>query len=191
MFLLIDNYDSFTYNLVQYFSELVEVKVVRNDALTISQIRALKPDAIILSPGPSNPDDAGICLQIVNELAGEIPIIGVCLGHQVVGQAYGANIIHGKEPVHGKPFLVEHDGLGIFEAIENPTEVGRYHSLIVDEQSLPSHLVVTARTLDGTVMGLRDAEKRIETVQFHPESVLTPMGKQMVANAVKGVLKHE
>lgn len=187
MFLLIDNYDSFTYNLVQYFSEFVDVKVVRNDEVTVADIVALEPDAIILSPGPSNPDDAGISLEVVEKLRGVIPIIGVCLGHQIVGQAYGAQIVKGSAPVHGKPFSVEHDGQGFFEGIATPTEVGRYHSLVVDEATLPEGLVVTARTQDGVVMGLRDVMRKVETVQFHPESVLTPFGKKMIENAVKGV----
>lgn len=187
MFLLIDNYDSFTYNLVQYFSEFVEVKVVRNDELTVSQIVALNPAAIILSPGPSNPDDAGVSLEVVEKLRGVIPIIGVCLGHQIVGQAYGAHIVKGEEPVHGKPFKVIHDGQGMFKGIASPTEVGRYHSLIVDESTLPEGLRVTARTEDGVVMGLRDAKRNVETVQFHPESVMTTFGKKMVENVVKGV----
>ena len=188
MFLLIDNYDSFTYNLVQYFAEFTEVQVVRNDELTVADILALEPDAIVLSPGPSNPDEAGISLEVVEKLRGEIPIIGVCLGHQIVGQAYGANVVKGAEPVHGKQFLVEHDGTGMFEGIESPTEVGRYHSLVVEESTLPAELVVTARTLDGVVMGLRDELCHVETVQFHPESVLTPAGKKMIENAVKGVV---
>lgn len=188
MFLLIDNYDSFTYNLVQYFSEFVDVKVVRNDALTVAEIEALEPAAIILSPGPSNPDAAGVSLEVVEKLRGVVPIIGVCLGHQIVGQAYGARVVKGEEPVHGKPFAVVHDGRGFFEGIASPTEVGRYHSLIVEEATLPDGLEVTARTEDGVVMGLRDAKRNVETVQFHPESVLTPFGKKMIENVVKGVL---
>lgn len=191
MFLLIDNYDSFTYNLVQYFSEFVEVKVVRNDELSVEDIVALNPDAIILSPGPSNPDHAGVSLQVVEQLSGIFPIIGVCLGHQIVGQAYGARVVKGREPVHGKPFIIKHDGRGFFNGIISPTEVGRYHSLIIDEATLPEELEVTARTEDGIVMGLRDSIRNVETVQFHPESVLTPFGKKMIENAVKGVLKGE
>lgn len=190
MFLLIDNYDSFTYNLVQYFSEFVDVKVVRNDEVTVEEIKEIGPAAIILSPGPSNPDDAGVSLAVVEKLRGVIPIIGVCLGHQIVGQAYGAQIVKGSAPVHGKPFSVEHDGRGFFEGITSPTEVGRYHSLVVDEATLPEGLVVTARTQDGVVMGLRDAVCHVETVQFHPESILTPFGKKMIENVVKGVLAH-
>lgn len=189
MFLMIDNYDSFTYNLVQYFSEFVDVKVMRNDELTVADIVALRPDAIILSPGPSNPDDAGVSLEVVENLRGVIPIIGVCLGHQIVGQAYGASIVRGAEPVHGKPFQIVHDGRGFFEGIDSPTEVGRYHSLVVDKKTLPLGLEVTAMTKEGVVMGLRDVERNIETVQFHPESVLTPFGKKMIENAVKGVLR--
>lgn len=188
MFLLIDHYDSFTYNLVQYFSEFVEVQVVRQDAVTIEGIMKLNPQAIILSPGPSNPDDAGISLAVVQQLRGMIPIIGVCLGHQIVGQAYGARVTKGEQPVHGKPFEIEHDGQGMFAGIVSPTTVGRYHSLIVEEATLPQELTVTARTQDGVIMGLRDAARLVETVQFHPESVLTPAGKKMIENAVKAVL---
>ena len=188
MFLMIDNYDSFTYNLVQYFSEMIDVKVVRNDEVSIEDIQQLKPQAIILSPGPSNPNDAGICLQVVSAFKGVIPIFGVCLGHQIIAQAYGANVIKGTAPVHGKSFDIEHDGLGVFQHIASPTKVGRYHSLVVDESTLPPNLKVTAKTADGVVMAMRDEVHQIETVQFHPESVLTPYGKLMVQNFVKGVL---
>lgn len=189
MFLMIDNYDSFTYNLVQYFTENVEVKVVRNDEISIEDIKELKPKAIILSPGPSNPDNAGICLQVVKTFKGIIPIFGVCLGHQIIAQAYGGNVIKGTAPVHGKSYDIEHDGLGVFQYIVSPTKVGRYHSLVVDESTLPPHLKVTAKTVCGVVMAMRDEVNQIETVQFHPESVLTEYGKQMIHNFVKGVLK--
>lgn len=191
MFLMIDNYDSFTYNLVQYFTENVEVKVVRNDEISIEDIKELKPKAIILSPGPSNPDNAGICLQVVKTFKGIIPIFGVCLGHQIIAQAYGGNVIKGTAPVHGKSYDIEHDGLGVFQYIASPTKVGRYHSLVVDESTLPPHLKVTAKTVCGVVMAMRDEVNQIETVQFHPESVLTEYGKQMIHNFVKGVLKDE
>lgn len=191
MILLIDNYDSFSYNLVQYFSSFTDVQVVRNDAITIEEIRALGPRAIVLSPGPSNPNDAGICLAVVRELAGAFPIFGVCLGQQILAQAFGASIIKALAPVHGKQFVMTHDEQGVFANIQSPTPIGRYHSLMIDEATLPAELFVTARTADGVVMGIRHATLPLEAVQFHPESILTPAGKQMIENFVKEVLRHD
>lgn len=188
MILLIDNYDSFSYNLVQYFSSFTEIQVVRNDAITIDAIRTLRPRAIVLSPGPSNPDEAGICLQVVQQLAGEFPILGVCLGQQVIAQAFGARIVKAPTPVHGKQFFMTHDAKGLFAGIKSPTAIGRYHSLMIDRRTLPSHLCITATSTDDVIMGIRDAQQRIEAVQFHPESILTPDGKRMIENFVKEVL---
>ena len=188
MFLLIDNYDSFSYNLVQYFSSFTDVRVVRNDDMTIEEIRALKPRAIILSPGPSTPDDAGICLRVVRELAGEFPILGVCLGQQIIAQAFGARIGKAPTPVHGKQFTITHDAQGVFKNISSPTMVGRYHSLTIDEQTLPVALTVTAKSSDGVIMGIRHKTLPLEAVQFHPESILTPEGKRMIENFVTEVL---
>lgn len=189
MFLLIDNYDSFSYNLVQYFSSFTAINVVRNNEITIEEIRELKPDAIILSPGPSNPDDAGICLNVVRELADVFPIFGVCLGQQIIAQAFGAQIVKAPAPVHGKQFSMIHDEQGVFTAIPSPTQIGRYHSLMIDESTLPEELVVTAKSADGVIMGIRHSTLPLEAVQFHPESILTPEGKRMIENFVKEVAK--
>lgn len=187
MILLIDNYDSFSYNLVQYFSSFTDIHVVRNDAVTIKDIRTLNPRAIVLSPGPSNPDDAGICLDIVRELAGVFPIFGVCLGQQIIAQALGANIVKAPTPVHGKQFVMTHDAQGVFAHIPSPTQIGRYHSLMIDEATLPNELVITAKSADGVIMGIRHRTLPLEAVQFHPESILTPEGKQMIENFVREV----
>lgn len=187
MILLVDNYDSFSYNLAQYFSSFTEVQVVRNDAITIEEIHALQPKAIVLSPGPSNPDDAGICLEIVHKLAGIFPIFGVCLGQQILAQAFGARIVKAPTPVHGKQFSVTHDALGVFAHISSPTSVGRYHSLMIDEASLPQELLITAKSSDSVIMGIRHKTLPLEAVQFHPESVLTPEGKRMIKNFVEEV----
>lgn len=190
MILIIDNYDSFTYNLVQYIRAHEPVKVVKNDAITVAEIEALAPTAIVLSPGPSNPDYAGISLEIVRKLHDRFPILGVCLGHQIVAQAFGARIVKGREPVHGKQFELYHDGKGLYENIASSTKIGRYHSLIVEEASLPECLEVTSRTADSTIMGLRHKNGLVETVQFHPESILTEDGKAMIVNFLKGVARH-
>lgn len=188
MLLMIDNYDSFTYNLVQYFGELgTEVKVVRNDAITLDEVKALDPDQIVLSPGPCTPNEAGISLQIIRELAGVKPILGVCLGHQAIGQAFGGDVIHAREIMHGKTSPVYHQDRGVFRQLENPLEATRYHSLVVDKTTLPDCFEVTAWTQldDGSldeIMGLRHKTLPVEGVQFHPESILTRQGHQLLKN---------
>ena len=190
MLLMIDNYDSFTYNLVQYLGELGEaVKVIRNDDLTIGQIRALKPDRIVISPGPGTPDDAGVSLQVIADLASEVPILGVCLGHQSLGQAFGGKVIRAKRIMHGKTSMIYHANVGVFRGLPNPFEATRYHSLVVEQTSLPDALEVTAWTCndDGSVeeiMGLKHRALGVEGVQFHPESILTAEGKNLLRNFV-------
>jgi len=182
MLLVIDNYDSFVFNLSRYAQELgYETLVVRNDKINVAQIQALTPEAIILSPGPCDPERAGICLDVVRELGPTVPILGVCLGHQVIAAAYGAQIVRG-EPVHGRTGWVHHDECGIFAGLPNPFEAARYHSLIVSPPSVPDSLEVTAALVDGTIMALRHRQHRVVGVQFHPESVLTRHGHQLLAN---------
>ena len=186
MVLVIDNYDSFTYNLVQYLGEIGQEPVVlRNDQLSIKDVEALRPSRIVISPGPGRPDDAGISLSLLKHFAGRLPILGVCLGHQAIAQAAGATIVRAKQVVHGKSSLVYHDGSTIFHGIQLPFAAGRYHSLVVDPATLPSHLEVSAKTSDGTIMGIRDRERLMEGVQFHPESILTPAGKSILSNFLK------
>ncbi|HEY5251695.1 MAG TPA: aminodeoxychorismate/anthranilate synthase component II [Acidimicrobiales bacterium] len=181
--LLIDNYDSFTYNLVQALGELgADPIVFRNDAIDIAGIRAEKPDAVIISPGPGRPEQSGVSLAVVAELGGEIPLLGVCLGHQCIGQAFGAEVVRAPELMHGKTSAISHTGTGIFTGLPNPFEATRYHSLILDRASIPDILEITAETADGVVMGLRHRELAIEGVQFHPESILTPRGPQLLGN---------
>ena len=190
MLLVIDNYDSFTYNLVQYFGELAaqhplaaELRVERNDALSIAQISALKPDAILLSPGPGDPDQAGVCLDVLRQLSPQIPTLGVCLGHQALAQAYGGRIVRAPELMHGKTSPVQHRGEGVFAGLPQPLTATRYHSLIAERSSLPACLEVTAELEDGTVMGLRHRDHHhLQGVQFHPESVLTEAGHNLLAN---------
>ena len=190
MLLVIDNYDSFTYNLVQYFGELAaqhplasDLRVERNDALTIEEISALKPDAILLSPGPGDPDQAGVCLDVLKQLSPQIPTLGVCLGHQALAQAYGGRIIRASELMHGKTSPVHHRGEGVFAGLPQPLTATRYHSLIAERSSLPECLEVTAELADGTVMGLRHRDHHhLQGVQFHPESVLTEAGHNLLAN---------
>jgi anthranilate synthase component II len=188
MLLMIDNYDSFTYNLVQYFGELGEtVKVIRNDDLDVAQIRALQPDRIVISPGPGTPDDAGVSLDLLTKLAGEIPILGVCLGHQSLGQAFGGKVIRAQRIMHGKTSMIHHANTGVFRNLPNPFEATRYHSLVVEQSSLPDCLEVTAWTQneDGSreeIMGLKHRELGVEGVQFHPESILTAEGKNLLRN---------
>ena len=186
MVFVLDNYDSFTYNLVQYLGELgAEVVVRRNDELTVEEVEALKPERILLSPGPCTPGEAGILVPLIRHMAGKAPIFGVCLGHQAIGEAFGGQVVRAHHLMHGKTSPVEHDGKGIFKGLASPLTCTRYHSLIVAEDSLPADLVVTARTTepDGTViMGLRHRRLPIEGVQFHPESVLTDGGHQMIRN---------
>jgi anthranilate synthase/aminodeoxychorismate synthase-like glutamine amidotransferase len=188
MVFVLDNYDSFTYNLVQYLGELgAEVEVHRNDELTVGEVEALHPDRILLSPGPCTPSEAGILVPLIRHMAGKVPIFGVCLGHQAIGAAFGGQVVHARHLMHGKTSPVEHDGKGIFAGLDSPLTCTRYHSLIVDEKSLPAVLMVTARTpeTDGrgsVIMGLRHRTLPIEGVQFHPESVLTEGGHQMIRN---------
>jgi anthranilate synthase component II len=193
MLLMIDNYDSFTFNLVQYLGELgAEVQVHRNDQIDVAQVRALAPEAIVISPGPCTPNEAGVSLAVIRELAGEVPILGVCLGHQAIGQAFGGRIVHAKAIMHGKTSMVHHRGLGVFEGLENPFEATRYHSLVIEQASLPECLEVTAWTEDGQgrldeIMGVRHRSLPVEGVQFHPESILTRQGHALLANFLKRV----
>ena len=190
MVLMIDNYDSFTFNLVQYLGELGQtVKVVRNDALDVAGIRALKPSHIVISPGPGTPDDAGVSLEVIRQLGSEIPIFGVCLGHQAIGQAFGGRVVRAKEIMHGKTSPIHHTGKGAFAGLPNPFEATRYHSLVVERDSIPDCLEVTAWTenADGGVdeiMGFRHRSLPIESVQFHPESILTRHGHDLLRNAL-------
>ncbi len=186
--LIIDNYDSFTYNLVQYFGELgAEVDVRRNDRITIEEIRRMAPRALVISPGPCDPDKAGISLAAVRALAGELPILGVCLGHQCIGQAFGGRIVAARRLMHGKTSRIRHDGRGVFRGLPQDFEATRYHSLVVAEDSVPAVLEVSARSEDGEIMGLRHRELPIEGVQFHPESILTAEGKRLLANFLDGL----
>ena len=193
MLLMIDNYDSFTFNLVQYFGELgEEVRVIRNDAMTLPALRMLDPAAIVISPGPGTPDEAGVSLEIIEQLGGTLPILGVCLGHQAIGQAFGGKVVRAREIMHGKTSLIHHDGRGVFAGLPNPFEATRYHSLVVEQASLPDCLEVSAWTqcADGSrdeIMGLRHRTLAIEGVQFHPESILTQHGHAMLRN----FLAHE
>jgi len=179
--LVIDNYDSFTYNLVQYFGELgAEVEVYRNDAVTIDDVIGMKPDKIVISPGPGVPADAGITIDLIKALAPTIPILGVCLGHQAIGEAMGGHVIRAEKLMHGKTSQITHDGAGVFAGLPSPLEATRYHSLVVERVSLPGCLEITAESEDGEIMGLKHKTWPLEGVQFHPESVLTTHGKQMV-----------
>jgi anthranilate synthase/aminodeoxychorismate synthase-like glutamine amidotransferase len=181
--LLVDNYDSFTYNLVQELGSLgADPVVFRNDAIEVSGIRELRVDGIVISPGPGRPEDGGVSLAVVAELAGEVPILGVCLGHQCIAQAFGARIVSAPELMHGKTSAIFHTGVGVFADMPSPFEATRYHSLIVDRDSLPDTLEVTAETADGIVMGLRHRVAAIEGVQFHPESILTNLGPDLLTN---------
>ena len=192
MLLMIDNYDSFTYNLVQYLGELgQEVRVVRNDALDLAQIAALAPERIMISPGPGTPDDAGVSLQVLRTLGQRIPVFGVCLGHQALGQAYGGRVVRAREIMHGKTSPIFHTGVGVFAGLPNPFEATRYHSLVVERASLPDCLEITAWTQhpDGSVdeiMGLRHRSLPLQGVQFHPESILTQHGHDLLRNFLRG-----
>jgi len=186
MLVMIDNYDSFTYNLVQYLGELgEEVKTFRNDEITLDQIAALKPDRIMLSPGPCTPNEAGISLAVIKHFAGKLPLMGVCLGHQSIGQAFGGKVVHAQQIMHGKTSPVTHTNQGVFADIPSPFTVTRYHSLVIEKASLPDCFEVTAWTDDGEIMGLRHKELCIEGVQFHPESILTEHGHALLDNFVK------
>lgn len=183
MLLVIDNYDSFTYNLVQYFGELgSEMKVIRNDELTVAEIKALAPDRIVISPGPCSPNEAGVSLAVVKEFAGKLPILGVCLGHQAIAQAFGGDVVRAERLMHGKTSLMYHDGKSVFAGLPIPFEATRYHSLIVKRETFPGCLEITAWTDQEEIMGLRHKEFDIHGVQFHPESILTAEGKNLLRN---------
>ena len=185
MILLIDNYDSFTYNLYQYIGTFTDaILVVRNDRITISEIEKLNPDRIILSPGPKSPKDAGICIDVIRYFAGRKPILGICLGHQCIGEAFGGRVSYAKAILHGKQSLIEHNEKGIFAGIPTPIKVARYHSLAVKEETLPEELIVTARSEDNEIMAMEHREYPIFGLQFHPESVMTPQGLQMIENFI-------
>ena len=190
MIIVIDNYDSFTYNLVQYLGELgaefpvaAEIRVFRNDQISLEQIRQLQPDGVVISPGPGRPEDAGISLDLIQQLGAALPILGVCLGHQSIGQVFGGQIVSAPELMHGKTSQVSHTGVGVFRGLENPLTATRYHSLMIDRQTCPEVLEITAWVEDGTIMGVRHRNyPHVEGVQFHPESVLTTSGKQLLRN---------
>ena len=183
MLVVIDNYDSFTYNLVQYLGEMgAEITVFRNDEIGVDEIESLNPERILISPGPGTPDSAGISLAVIEAFAGRLPILGVCLGHQAIGQVFGGRVVRAPEPVHGKPVDVSHDGRTIFNGVAQPFSAGRYHSLVVERDGLPDCLEISASSPDGLIMGLRHKTQRTEGVQFHPESILTPEGKKLLQN---------
>jgi anthranilate synthase/aminodeoxychorismate synthase-like glutamine amidotransferase len=190
MILVVDNYDSFTFNLVQYFLELgAEVTIKRNDVIDVAGIRAMAPTQLVLSPGPGAPNDAGVCLEAVQAFSGTLPILGVCLGHQAIGQCFGGNVVRAQRVMHGKTSKLRHDTSGLFHGVPDEAEVGRYHSLVVDPKALPDPLIVTATAADdGEIMGFRHRQHPTVGVQFHPESVLTPHGKQMLRNFLEGRL---
>lgn len=183
---MIDNYDSFTYNLVQYLGELgADVRVYRNDKITLKEIEDLKPERIVISPGPCSPNEAGISISVIRHFAGRIPILGVCLGHQSIGAAFGGEIVRAPSLMHGKTSMILHDGKTLFEGLPNPFEATRYHSLVIKRETLPDCLEVSAWTEDGVIMGVRHRDYSVEGVQFHPESILTTCGKALLANFLK------
>jgi len=187
MLLMIDNYDSFTYNLVQYFGELGEdVRVFRNDAISVNEIAAMKPDALVISPGPCSPKDAGISVEAIQFFAGKLPILGVCLGHQGIGYAFGGEIVHARQPMHGKRSPVHHANVGVFSGLPNPFNATRYHSLAIRRETIPDCLEITAWTQDGEIMGVRHKEFAIQGVQFHPESIMTEHGHALLKNFLEG-----
>lgn len=186
MILMIDNYDSFTYNLVQYFGELgANIKIYRNDVISVEDIAKMRPKKIVISPGPGRPEGAGISVEIIHSFAGKIPILGVCLGHQCIGHAYGGKIIQAKKLMHGKTSMIRHNNKDIFKDIENPFEATRYHSLVIEKKTTPKCLEVTARTSDGEIMGIHHKDYPLWGVQFHPESILTVEGKKILKNFLK------
>jgi anthranilate synthase component 2 len=197
--IVIDNYDSFTYNLVQYLGELAvefpiasDIQVFRNDKISIDEIRTIKPELVVISPGPGRPEDAGISLNLIEQLGSSLPILGVCLGHQTIGQVFGGKIVSAPELMHGKTSLVYHTGVGVFQGLENPMTATRYHSLVIDRETCPDVLEITAWVEDGTIMGVRHRNyPHIEGVQFHPESVLTNSGKQLLRNFLKQLQSRE
>ncbi|MDB5775364.1 MAG: anthranilate/aminodeoxychorismate synthase component [Herbaspirillum sp.] len=187
MLLMIDNYDSFTYNLVQYFGELgEEVRTFRNDEITLEDIAAMRPDRICLSPGPCSPKEAGICISVLQHFAGKLPLLGVCLGHQAIGEAFGGKVVRAKQVMHGKTSMIAHTGVGVFRDIPSPYTVIRYHSLAIERASLPDCLEVTAWTDDGEIMGVRHKELDVQGVQFHPESILSEHGHLLLKNFLTG-----
>ena len=198
MLIVIDNYDSFTYNLVQYLGELgaefpvaAEIQVYRNDQISLEQIRQLQPDGIVISPGPGRPEDAGISLDLIQQLGPTLPILGVCLGHQSIGQVFGGQIVSAPELMHGKTSQVSHTGVGVFQGLDNPLTATRYHSLVIERQTCPEVLEITAWVEDGTIMGVRHRNyPQVEGVQFHPESVLTTSGKQLLRNFLEQMEKR-
>jgi anthranilate synthase/aminodeoxychorismate synthase-like glutamine amidotransferase len=186
MLLMIDNYDSFTYNLVQYFGELgQELKVYRNNKITIAEIEKMAPDRIVVSPGPCTPREAGISIEVIRHFAGKVPILGVCLGHQAIGDAFGGDVVRAPYLMHGKTSMIHHDGRTVFAGLQNPFEATRYHSLIIKRETLPPVLEVSAWTDDGIIMGVRHRQYKLEGVQFHPESILTGAGKDLLRNFLK------
>jgi len=186
MLLVIDNYDSFTYNLVQYFGELgADPQVKRNDAITPDEVENMKPQKIVISPGPGRPEEAGISMELIRKFGGKVPILGVCLGHQCMGEVYGGKVVRAGRLMHGKTSPIQHDGKGVFQGLPNPFEATRYHSLIVEKNSVPSCLEVCAETAEGEIMGLRHREYPVHGVQFHPESILSKEGKDLLANFLK------
>jgi anthranilate synthase component 2 len=191
MILLIDNYDSFTYNLVQYLGELgAEPRVIRNDALSVDEVVALQPDGVVISPGPGTPDQAGVSLEVIRRLGEHTPILGVCLGHQAIGQAFGGTVARAKAQMHGKTSEIRHDGQGVFAGLSNPFTATRYHSLVILPDSVPADLEVTAWAEDGEIMGVRHRRLPIEGVQFHPESILTLEGKRLLGNFLGAAAAH-
>src|SRR6476659_6918638 len=187
MVLVLDNYDSFTYNLVQYLGELgADIRVMRNDVVTVEDVVNAQPERIVISPGPGRPEDAGVTIDLIKRLGASTPILGVCLGHQAIGAAFGGTVTRATAPMHGKTSTIEHDARGVFRGITGPFVASRYHSLVVAEDDLPAELEVSARTLDGTIMGLRHRSLPIHGVQFHPESILTAEGKTILRNFLEG-----
>jgi len=183
---MLDNYDSFTYNLVQYLGELgQDLKVYRNDKITIAEIESLKPERIVISPGPCTPKEAGISIDVIKHFAGKVPVLGVCLGHQSIGEAFGGDVIRAPYLMHGKTSMIHHDSRTIFAGLPNPFEATRYHSLIIKRETLPTELEISAWTDDGIIMGVRHKQFKVEGVQFHPESILTGAGKDLLANFLK------
>jgi len=186
MILLIDNYDSFTYNIKQYIEELgSRCEVYRNDAISLEEIRSLDPTGIVISPGPGDPDSAGITLDLIREFSGEIPILGVCLGHQAIGQAFGGRVVRAPCPTHGKVSTITHQGKGVFAGVQSPFRAARYHSLMIEKEFLPACIEVTAESEDGVIMGIRHRSKKVEGVQFHPESIATEYGHEFLRNLLK------
>jgi anthranilate synthase component 2 len=186
MILVIDNYDSFTYNIVQYLGEMgADIEVIRNDEATVQEILKKKPDHILISPGPCSPKEAGVSVDVIKEIAGKIPILGVCLGHQSIGYAFGGEIVRAKKLMHGKTSRISHDGKGVFKGLPNPFQATRYHSLVIKRETLPDCLEVTATSEDGEIMGVRHKSLPVEGVQFHPESILTESGKALLKNFIE------